>query len=535
MNIDFDSDWLDSSVISMKLRQLPELTNHAVENSSGDVLIDRWIPGAPLLISFAFVDWEKLSNFYIFGRSKKLEELSGQPLNRIMLRDRRNLWYLRGVQGLGDSPIQVAEHLKPVIAAMMPSHVWCVGESMGAYAAIMYGVLLNASRIVSFGALSTFSPSFALQYRDMRWHSIMEKLGENPISTTTDLPTLIRQRGFVNPLHMVIGTSAGAQAPEDINLDVMHGQRFAGLPSVRYHYYPDGEHAVTAWLANHGQFDAILMHCLFDVQDPSSLEVLAGKNSVIDKSPVLAFKPDALALETAPISIAPKIGYSIHAITLGAPVLISFSEVDAVTGLPIDFVEERKNLQQIYGQPLNQIVLRDYQQTLLWGRSSTGLKIQDVVDNLRTIVDKMQAKGVICIGKGLGGFAALLIGSLVKADCISVFDPLSIWSTPLAKCWHDNRHQRILSSLDNKLVIQESIDLLPILQEFGGQIIIACSAYGKGQGYDVGSHCAVHAQRLGTLPNAKVFPFPVVDNLVSWMREHQVLEQFLGESVFGRL
>lgn len=527
-------NWDNPHEFSAKLRQLPALTNQAVEEAIGDLLIDKYIPGAPLLITFAFVDWEKPSNFYLFGRSKKLEELSSQPLNRIMLRDRSNQWYLRGVDGVGNSPTQVVDRLNYIIAAMMPSQVWCIGESMGGFAAIMYGILLNASRIVSFGSLSTFSPSFASQYRDLRWHSIMKRLGEDPISITTDLPTLAHHYGFDNPLHIVVGTSAGAQAPESINLDVMHSQRFAGLSSVHYHYYPEGEHAVTAWLASNRQFDALLMRCLFDVPDSNHMQSRAPSKSTIKKLSSIGWSNTATSLDvTNPTMPTEHCGYVIHPIKLGAPVLICFSETDEVTGLSVDFVEERLQLEYAFEQPLNQIVLRDQHQAFLRGCGDLGSDIQSVTNNLRNMVDSMQAQRIICIGKGLGGFAALLFGSFLNADSILTFDPVSLLDVSLAKCWHDKRYQTTLEFLDCQPVADRPNDLLPVLKGFNGQIAIACSAFGQEQGYDVGSHAAVHAQRIATLLNARVYPYPAEGNLISWMRINQVLLEFMGNGIFG--
>ncbi len=164
---------------------MPALDAAALEAAIGDVLIDSWVPNAPLLISFAFVNWERPADFYLFGRSLKLEKLSGQRFNRILLRDRRNLWYLDGIPELGNSLDTTIVRLKRLIEVIAPSEIWCVGESMGGYAALLYGITLGASRIVAFGPLSTFCPQFAQAYRDFRWHAVMAAFAQAHPTTIT--------------------------------------------------------------------------------------------------------------------------------------------------------------------------------------------------------------------------------------------------------------------------------------------------------------------------------------------------------------
>jgi len=517
-------NWQDQAALARQIRELPPLDNTAVEAEQGDLLIDAWVPGAPLLISFAYVGWDKPSDFYLYGRSKKLEGMTGRPINRIMLRDRNNHWYLRGVTGVADSAEQLAERLRALIAAVTPSEVWCIGESMGGYAAILYGILLDADRIVSFGALSSFSPQFAERYHDMRWHRSMAELPPSSSTLTTDLPELARAHGYAKPLHLVLGTSAGVNAPNAVNLDVMHGQRFADLPGVRYHYYPEAEHAVTHWLSENQQFDAILMHCLFDAADPTLLPrpalPLPAPAAAMVQWPSQFPRLDAARAATAPADCA----VLVHTVTPGAPLLICFAD-----GTDFEFVEERASLEQIYGCRLNQIVLRDVSGQA-WQRGLEGLgnDAEGVAANLRTLVARMGSTNVICIGHGRGGFAALLIGCLLNASRILALNPLSLLDAGLAECWRDRRYSEHLAALEASPTAPGPRDLLPILARYRGKVHIACTAKGEGTGDDVGSHDVMHALRLASVANVQVQPWPASGDLLAWMRGQNVLLGFIG-------
>ena len=65
----------------------------------------------------------------------------------IFVRDIFKQWYLNGINAEIDSPDRLLAFLKQETDNM---NIVCIGSSAGAYAAIMYGALLNARRILAF-------------------------------------------------------------------------------------------------------------------------------------------------------------------------------------------------------------------------------------------------------------------------------------------------------------------------------------------------------------------------------------------------
>ncbi len=522
--------WHDPQRLATELRALPALDNAAVAEAQGDFLIDACVPGAPLLITFAFVDWAKTAEFYLFGRSKKLEAWSGKPINRILLRDRRNLWYLQGVEGLGGSVAEVVKKLQLLIAAMQPGALWCIGESMGGYAAILHGLLLQAERIVAFGTLSTFDAAFAEQYGDRRWLGVMK--GLNPaLVEASDLPTLARRQQYRGRLHLIQGTFAGHDASDThdaaVNLDVMHSRRFADLRSARVHDYPLADHAVTLWLKDHDQFDAILQHCLFDARDTafdSELQPAPAAPAMRAGVPWLRSWPANFpSLDEQTIAIAQE-DVLVHRITPGAPLLICFADAPAEDEARFDASPDWEAL-ETNGGTVNRILLRDSRQRAwLAGCAGMGDNVDSVAANLRRLITKCDPIGVVCIGQGVGGFAAILLASMIGAEAALVFDPLTILDAVLAASWHDSRYRRVLGNLS----IEDSPrDLLPVLKRYRGKTNILCSALAQGS-YDAGSHSAVHAQRVAMLPNVSVTALPTEGDALGYAREHGLFARLLG-------
>jgi pimeloyl-ACP methyl ester carboxylesterase len=166
--------------MALSFTDLPALDNRRVKTSTEDVLVDRVIPGEILVIAFGFVSWETRPEFDFYGRLRKLEQNSGRHINKILVRDSGNAWYHRRVDGLGTHPDETAASLRALIREIRPSKVITIGQSMGAYAAVMYGLLLEVQQVIAFGPLSFLDPQQALLYHDRRWLSVMRDLAANP-------------------------------------------------------------------------------------------------------------------------------------------------------------------------------------------------------------------------------------------------------------------------------------------------------------------------------------------------------------------
>ena len=249
--------------------QAQALDNRLVATTGDDVLVDRIVPGAPLVIAFGFVSWTTRPAFDFYGRLRKLEQASGQHLNKILVRDSGNAWYHRQIAGLGNHVDETAQSLRELVRRIAPSTVTTLGQSMGAYAAVMYGLLLDAQQIVAFGPLSFLDVQQARLYHELRWLPVMESLAQDPpLSGYYDLAALCRARATADTqMHLVFGTrpdaaNAGASASESVNLDAMHAQRLAAFGRCTLHPYPHSGHAVVQHLIDTRRINGLLASCI---------------------------------------------------------------------------------------------------------------------------------------------------------------------------------------------------------------------------------------------------------------------------------
>lgn len=246
-----------------QLEDIPELTEAALEaarwNPEAGCLIDRVHPGRPLVVGFSTEDWHHPPVFEFFDSTRRLESRLGGPLNQVLIRDSANAWYHRGVPGLGAHVDEVAATLRSLIDAIRPAAVITLGQSMGGYAAILFGLLVGAARAVAFGPLSHLDPEEAACYGDLRFFPVMEDLrADPPRSVYLDLPQLSAALNDPGSVHVVFGTHPGHDDGVSGNLDALHAYRLASRPNVRLHPYPGSAHPVARWLHDHGELDDLL-------------------------------------------------------------------------------------------------------------------------------------------------------------------------------------------------------------------------------------------------------------------------------------
>jgi hypothetical protein len=245
-----------------------QLTNEIVETSEEPFLVDFQEEGAPLVITFGFYDPNTSAKFGFYGRLKKLEKLSGKKLNKILVRDPKHKWFHRGVKGLGDDVMEVTYSLNDIIEKLAPSKIFTLGQSMGGYAAIVFGALLQVDKILSFGSLSCFDSAKFEFMRDYRWMPIAKEMEQKPPKVfANDLVELLKN----NPVDtdLFYGTFPGhVDRSAAVNPDMAHMVSFYGLPQVSIYPFHEGEHAVSEYLRRTKVLDDILLNRIFGTKIP---------------------------------------------------------------------------------------------------------------------------------------------------------------------------------------------------------------------------------------------------------------------------
>lgn len=239
--------------------------------SQSHILVEEAGEAAPLVITFGFALWNEPAAFDFVGRLRKIEFILGQRFHRIHLRDPGMSWYLHGIEGLGGSLSETLEALARCVRGLAPTRVMTLGQSMGGYGAIRYGLALGVDRVVAFGALSTMDAALARAQGDSRWLSVMERLQAQGLGPAqTDLVELARAAPRPPELRLHYGLRPDEPGHGAVNLDVLHAERFATLAGCCVSRHADADHLVTQHLKATRELDAVLLRDLFDI-DPALL------------------------------------------------------------------------------------------------------------------------------------------------------------------------------------------------------------------------------------------------------------------------
>ena len=259
--------------------QTPTLTNEDVSSSQASYLFDFQGEGEILVISFGFYAYDAIPNFDFFGRLKKIELLTGKKINKLLLRDKSNSWYHYGIEGLGNDVDETVASLKRIIKQIKPSKVVTIGQSMGAYAAIMFGSLLNVDKVLAFGTLAFFNSKRTELSGDTRWLGIMQEVEKNPPKVFyNDLCKLVEENDKSTKISIYYGIGVSLKDisnNEGVHLDTMHSMLFEKYPNVTLKPYPS-DHVIIEYLRKNHKLNAALIKELFDMEfneKPDSLTI----------------------------------------------------------------------------------------------------------------------------------------------------------------------------------------------------------------------------------------------------------------------
>ena len=137
--------------------------------------------------------------------------------------DRKQSWYLRGVEGLSESPEGVAEHIKTYIHENRIRHVIAIGSSMGGYGSLLIGGLLGADISLAMAPQTRTGVAWSNEHGDGRWWYRFADMEQNGVFER-DLVWEF-EAGHA-PKRSVIIVDKGEA------LDAMHAERLANFARI---------------------------------------------------------------------------------------------------------------------------------------------------------------------------------------------------------------------------------------------------------------------------------------------------------------
>lgn len=206
--------------------------------------LDR--PGDTLFVTFGGLAQGIVVPPFDFHRIVK-----GFPVKLAFFRDVSQTWYHGELPGIGRGIQAVADKITELKLECGANRVVLVGNSMGGYAGLVVGDLIEADEVVAFAPQTFLTRWLRFRFGDRRAKGEIANLrgvGES-IKGSLDL-----MRYFKTPRYK----RAKIYADRTHKIDYDHAMRLANHANTEIHWVDEGAHAMIKKLHRKGEFKRIL-------------------------------------------------------------------------------------------------------------------------------------------------------------------------------------------------------------------------------------------------------------------------------------
>lgn len=208
-----------------------------------DYLVDHDDTTKPLIITFGGISGQFHQPLFEF--KKFLQK--NVDCHFIYLKDTKQAWYQRGVVGLGDTIPEVVQSLKNIIKNINYSKTITLGSSMGGYAALLFGKLLEVDKILAFVPQTFISQKDLRTQGDLRFIGPIDAMHASTQVIHDDLSKFVYKDGQVT---IVYG--------KDELIDKIHADKIRNATLEPY----EGGHCVVKTLRDKGILIKIIQNLL---------------------------------------------------------------------------------------------------------------------------------------------------------------------------------------------------------------------------------------------------------------------------------
>ncbi len=173
------------------------------------------------------------------------------PTKLVLVRDLSQSWYHADLPDIGAGIHAVAQKLQQVKTEAAPRQVICLGNSMGGYAALLFGSMIAADQVIAFSPQTFLTTWLRLRHGDRRWKTQLRATQKvkSAHAEAFDLKTFLGdQPGY---------QQAVIYADRADRLDYVHAQHLAQTPRTEIRWR-EGGHGLVKNLRESGELAQIL-------------------------------------------------------------------------------------------------------------------------------------------------------------------------------------------------------------------------------------------------------------------------------------
>jgi hypothetical protein len=184
--------------------------------------------------------------FEFYSYAKIIDE------NKIFVRDSKQCWYQNGLGNLSSDIGTTVKLLKEHIDKINPERIYFVGNSMGGYAAILFGALIGRGEVIAFSPQTFISPFLRYKHKDWRWfRQIMLTYCRSFLKDRVwDLRLLLLKMKPRLKISIFVSSSD--------KLDVIHALHLRAIGNINIFEFEKGGHNVVKLLRDEGKLSLIM-------------------------------------------------------------------------------------------------------------------------------------------------------------------------------------------------------------------------------------------------------------------------------------
>lgn len=212
-----------------------------IEDRTRPIAVDLSCPGEPLLFAFGGIAG-KMAAFPPFEFFRLTHQLR---VNKAYIRDLSRSWYHGGLQGITEDIDGTVDYLKGIVRDSGTDRLVVFGSSMGGYAALLFGALLNAQ------AVHSFSPhTFLTDKKNVRNQEELKALHEKYSNRYFDLNDFLHPSGASGDVHIYYDATN--------RKDRKHVSHLGDDLDLKLHPFKGGGHNLVKYLKAAGELEKLV-------------------------------------------------------------------------------------------------------------------------------------------------------------------------------------------------------------------------------------------------------------------------------------
>lgn len=223
-----------------------------IRDPNQSVAVDLSYRNRPLLIAFGGISGGLgVPPFEFFKATEDLD------VNKIWLRDLSQSWYHSGQPSVSRNINGTARFLRRMVDKLRSDHVVIFGNSMGGYAAILFGILINADAVHAFSPHTNITSSKDIRYKDK-----LRYVHDNFSNKFFDLRSVMRSTDYLCDFNLYFGSQN--------KLDKKHAMHLEGEQNVTLNSYDFDGHGLIKVLKKSGELRNIIISSINNAPRKSS-------------------------------------------------------------------------------------------------------------------------------------------------------------------------------------------------------------------------------------------------------------------------